>query len=353
LVKAAYLDGDVTTLVGPVPRVRTSLVASDRRGTIKARLGVGRMQYRVAPGLYAVGEPGASAPVLVTANYKLSFDALRRELSGRHAWLLVLDTKGINVWCAAGKGTFGTDELVQRIAAVGLDQVVRHRTLILPQLGAPGITAHEVKARSGFRVEYGPVRAADLPAYLDNHHQATAAMRRVQFNITDRAIVVPVEVANGLKPALLLAAAFLVLGGLARDGYAVSRMLGTGLFAAGGIMGAFLLGAVVGPLLLPWLPGRAFALKGALLGAAGVAVWIARAGFGVSMGDWLSLSAWGLLVPSITSFVLMNFTGASTFTSLSGVMREMRFAVPLQAVAGILGVGLWVAALLFGAGRSV
>ncbi len=73
---------------------------------------------------------------------------------------------GVNVWCAAGEGTFGTDELVRRIEACQLNEVVSQRQLILPQLGAPGIAAHEVRKRSGFKVEYGPVRAADLPEYL-------------------------------------------------------------------------------------------------------------------------------------------------------------------------------------------
>jgi hypothetical protein len=39
------------------------------------------------------------------------------------------DTKGINVWCAAWKGTFGTEELIRRIETSGLAAVVSHRTL--------------------------------------------------------------------------------------------------------------------------------------------------------------------------------------------------------------------------------
>ena len=66
------------------------------------------MNYKVDPGLYAIGNPNERSPVLVTANYKMSFDNLREALPGRDAWILVLDTRGINVWCAAGKGTFGT-----------------------------------------------------------------------------------------------------------------------------------------------------------------------------------------------------------------------------------------------------
>ena len=111
----------------------------------------------------ALGRPTDASPVFASANYKLSFDALRASLKGRDAWLLVLDTKGINVWCAAGKGTFGTLELVRSIAETELDKIVGHRTVIVPQLGAPGVSAHRVKFYSGFNVVYGPARAEDIP----------------------------------------------------------------------------------------------------------------------------------------------------------------------------------------------
>ena len=58
------------------------------------------MNYSVPPGLRD-REPTGDSDVFVTANYKLTFDILRRELKGLHAWVLVLDTKSINVWCAA------------------------------------------------------------------------------------------------------------------------------------------------------------------------------------------------------------------------------------------------------------
>ena len=164
----SFVVGSIKTPAGDIPQVSAQLQQRDHWGTIKARCGVGRMDYMIDPGLYALGNPDKNSPVLVTANYKMSFDYLRRELSGRNVWILVLDTKGINVWCAAGKGTFGTEELIKRIASSGLKEIVSHRQLILPQLGAPGVAAHTVKKISGFKVYYGPIRAKDLPAYLDS-----------------------------------------------------------------------------------------------------------------------------------------------------------------------------------------
>ena len=118
-------------------------------------------------------QPGSGSDVFVSANYKLSFDILRAALKGLDAWVLVLDTKGINVWCAAGKGTFGTDELIRRISEAALERVVSHTRVIVPQLGAPGVSASAVQRATGFRVHYGPVEARDIREYL-----AAGAMQR-------------------------------------------------------------------------------------------------------------------------------------------------------------------------------
>jgi hypothetical protein len=103
-----WVLGTLDTPVRVVPRVDTRLRPTDHLGTWRVRWGIGRMRYRVDPGLYAVGQPTPDSPVLVFANYKMSFDGLRSQLAGVDAWVLVLDTQGVNVWCAAGKGTFGT-----------------------------------------------------------------------------------------------------------------------------------------------------------------------------------------------------------------------------------------------------
>jgi acetyl-CoA decarbonylase/synthase complex subunit gamma len=306
------------------------------------------MDYALNPGLYALGNPDESSPVFVSANYKMSFDRLRASVPGRSAWILVLDTKGINVWCAAGKGTFGTGELVRRVEACELYRVVKHRKLVLPQLGASGVSAPDVRQDCGFRVEYGPVRAEDLPAFLDAGMKATAAMRRVRFGLWDRLVLVPVEIVLGAKRALLAAAAMVLLGGLSRNGYSLAGLVTVGLDSAAQLLGAFLFAAVLGPALLPWLPGRAFSLKGALLGLAGYG-GLAALGSGL-WDSWLHAAAWVLLIPALSSFVLMSFTGSSTFTSQSGVLREMRVAVPLQIAFAVVGSGLWIAGLFLAGG---
>lgn len=340
-----WIVGQVEISGRRVPQVATRLSRADILGSFKARWGWGRMSYAVEPGLYAVGRPTTASPVLVSANYKMSFDRLRKTLPGLDLWILVIDTKGINVWCAAGEGTFGTEELVGRIAQVGLGDVVKRRSLILPQLGAPGVTAHEVLKRSGFSVVYGPVRAVDIPEFLRAGQNATPSMRAVRFGLWDRLILTPVELTGVLKPALILLGILFAMT-LIRGGFAPFPIL-LGKTAASFIpfLGAILAGAFFTPLLLPGIPGRAFAWKGWLLGLAWTLLYLQWTA--PWPGGWKTALFYLLLLPSLASFLAMNFTGASTFTSLSGVVKEMKIALPLQIVSA--GLGILVLILTLGA----
>lgn len=333
---APWIIGRQSTPGGEAARVAADLDWSDTIGSWKARWGINRMHFCVEPGLYCVGNPDPASPVLVTANYKMSFDRLRRELGGIEAWILVLDTEGINVWCAAGKGTFGTAELVSRIARVGLDEVVRHRTLILPQLGATGVAAHEVRQRSGFKVIYGPVRAEDLPAFLRAGQKSQPEMRRVSFGLWDRLVLTPIELRAVFTKSWVWA---MILVLLAAHLSGLIRITTAEVLA---YVGAVIVGTVLIPALLPWIPGRAFAWKGFLLGLAwALAVLWWRGGIDNHPDVWADLGVL-LIVPAVSSYLALQFTGASTYTSFSGVTKETRLAVPLIRVA----VGLGLVALI-------
>ena len=337
-----FIIGSVQTRVGVVPKISSDLRWPDHWGTIKARWGVGRMHYTLDPGLYALGEPDDQSPVLVTANYKMSFDRLREAIPDRKAWILVLDTNGINVWCAAGKGTFGTNELVRRVEFSGLNQVVSHRQLILPQLSGPGVAAYEVKKRIGFKVIFGPIRAVDLPDFLDAGLKATRKMRQKTFTTRERLVLIPVELVSALKWYLLILPAFFLLGGLGASSGFWNNAFNHGLFAVLNLLSALAAGAVLTPVLLPWLPGRAFSQKGVIMG---VVMAFAMSVFSTSYLhlriELLEILAWFFLTPALSAYLAMNFTGSSTFTSLSGVRKEMRWAVPFEIIGGAAGLILW------------
>ena len=338
-----FVEGSVSTKIGRVPQVSSSLTWHDHWGTTKARWGVGRMHYTVEPGVYALGMPHHRAPVLVTANYKMSFDRLRQALPGHDAWILVLDTKGINVWCAAGKGTFGTEELVRRVRSSSLTHVVSHRSLILPQLAGPGVAAHKVKKLFGFKVIFGPIRAKDLPAFMKIGFKATPEMRCKTFTTWERTVLIPVELVSALKWALVVLPVFFLLGGVGGPAGFWAKAFNDGLFAVFCLLAALAAGAILTPLLLPWLPGRAFSFKGLTTGL--IAALLLIVFRGVDLGTWpgrLEMLGWFFLVPAIAAYLAMNFTGSSTYTSLSGVKREMKWAVPLEIGGGVIGLCLWL-----------
>jgi acetyl-CoA decarbonylase/synthase complex subunit gamma len=301
------------------------------------------MNYTIDPGLYALGKPDSHSPVLVTANYKMSFDRLREALPGRDMWMLVLDTRGINVWCASGKGTFGTNELVDRIASSGLSQIVSHRELILPQLSGPGIAAHQVRQLSGFKVIYGPIRSKDLPSFLDSGFKATPEMRTKTFTTLERIVLIPIELVGAMRVGMITILILFLLAFLLKFGEGTTNALSHGLFSVMAFFSAIVAGAILTPLLLPWLPGRAFSLKGLSLGLLADAILLALRFDDLTTGAGrVEILAWLLLIPAVSAYLAMNFTGASTCTSLSGVKKEMRWALPLQIGAGIIGLILWI-----------
>ncbi|MBF0481462.1 MAG: carbon monoxide dehydrogenase [Desulfovibrionaceae bacterium] len=322
-----------------IPRVATRLGPLDRLGALGVRLGIGRGSYRVAPGLYAVGEPDSESCVLVTANYKLTFDSLRSELAGLDAWILVLDTKGVNVWCAAGKKTFCADELARRVDAVELKKLTPKRELILPQLAAPGVSALEVTRKTGFRVVFGPVLAKDIGRFLENGKKADASMRSVPFGLLDRLLVTPVELVAAWKTSAYAAAACLALGGIGPDVFSFSRMASQGGHALLAYAAGFCAGNFLTPALLPVLPSRSFTLKGAICGAAAALAWIMY--YSASQA-WSDLGAQALIIVASSSWFALNFTGSSTFTSPSGVEKEMRRAIPALAAALAAALAFWL-----------
>lgn len=320
-----YVVGYFDTPIGKIPRVETGAAGFDRWGALKVRLGIGRHDYTVEPGLYCGGNPDAESPVLVTANYKLSFDHLRRAIPGINTWIMALDTKGINVWCAAGKGTFGTEELLHRMNEVGLAGLVTHKTLVLPQLGAPGVSAHEIRKQSGFRVVYGPVRAVDIPAFLREGMKATPEMRRVEFPLVDRLTLSPVEFANLRQPLLYVLGTLLATSVLGVATVSWSEVLP--------YLGAVVVGCLLVPALLPWIPGRAFAWKGWLAGIASSGAIILA-----TRPEWWQALVYAAILPAISGMLAFNFTGSSTYTSRSGVAKELRYALPVFGLSVILGL---------------
>ena len=137
-------------------------------------------------GLRTIGNPGPDSPVLVTCNFDLTVKRLTRILERLDVWLLVADSRGVNVWCAAVGEEFNSRSVVSAIKTSGVADMVNHRTLILPPLGAAGIKANEVRDSTGWKVMWGPVYAADIPQYIKNNFKKTDSMKRVTYRLKER-----------------------------------------------------------------------------------------------------------------------------------------------------------------------
>ena len=119
----------------------------------------------------------------------------------------MVDTRGINVWCAAGKKTFTAEEVAYQVQSAKLDQLVAHRELILPQLAASGVAARDIKKLCGFQGRFGPIAASMLPAFLKTG-KADETMRTVTFTLKERAVLIPLEICMLWKQLLAVSYCF-------------------------------------------------------------------------------------------------------------------------------------------------
>jgi acetyl-CoA decarbonylase/synthase complex subunit gamma len=339
IMKNSFIVGNVTISDSAIPLISAQTGFNDFMGAVMVRWGIRRDHYRVSPGLYALGNPGPGSDVFVTANYKLSFDYLRKNLEGMNGWILVLDTNGVNVWCAAGKGTFGTKELVNRIKLVSLDKIVNHKRLILPQLGATGVSAYKVKAETGFNVHYGPVRAADIKKFINDGYRADKKMRKVNFGLIERIKLIPNDFMYGKYYLAGAMALFFIISGVSGGGFSYKGFYREGGPAVLKIFLAYFSGIILTPILLPYIPGRHFSFKGFLTG---FLVFLCLALLKSAGNNFIEILSWFFIITTVSSFMAMNWTGSSTYTSLSGVRKEMKISVPLQIGFALIGIVLQV-----------
>jgi NAD-dependent dihydropyrimidine dehydrogenase PreA subunit len=188
-------------------------------------------------GLRRIGNPGPHSPVLVTCNFHLTVKRLMNILSNSDLWLLVGESKGVNVWCAAGAEEFNTHSVVSVVKTSGVADKVDHRTLILPPLGAPGIRAADVEKQTGWKVKWGPAYAEDIPRYLANNFKRDENMKLAKYGLTKR-----------LDTAIGTLFPFYFLGGV---GF---LLFGPHLLVDYLVAGAIAFVAFMS--LCPWIPGK-------------------------------------------------------------------------------------------------
>lgn len=138
------------------------------------------------PRLITFGKPTPNSPVLVTVNSSLTVRRLSKVLKNEDCYLLVAPAGGINVWCGSVGEHFTIESIISIIKTSGIEHLVNHRRLILPQLCAPAINSKELNIRVGWTGQFGPIRAEDIPEYLRNEKRVTTAMTEIRYSPKDR-----------------------------------------------------------------------------------------------------------------------------------------------------------------------
>jgi hypothetical protein len=279
---------------------------------------------KVHTGLYAVGNPTPASPVLVTGNFDLTVRRLVKAIDGQvNVWVLVADSGGINVWCAAGGGHFTAEKVIAAVKSSHLEQVVSHHALILPQLCANGVDGWHIRKEIGWGVHWGPAKARDIPAYLAARRKKTDVMRWVRFPLIDRLEMVTVTM--GFYGLMILLPVLIFWRHMFLP-IAIS-MAGLSYFYA---------------VVHPWLPGHDGLYKSIPL------AFIALAGLFIYTSVWHPLPAINLFHWIVGLIGLSVFTGAE-LQGMSPLMRGEQANWGWEAIIAIgLGAIYWLVPLALG-----
>ncbi len=246
-------------------------------------------------GLRIIGHPGRDAPVLVTCNFDLTVRRVVKALDGLDCYLLVAPSHGVNVWCAAGGGMFNAHSVTSVVKTSRIAERVDHRTLILPQLSAPGIDIARVEHETGWYCLFGPAYAADIPAFIEADLRKTDEMRRARFPLVAR-----------LEMAVMWAG---LLSAVAAIPVAIVdwRML-PGALAM--IWGFALFLFVFFDQVLRFVPGPVGLVKTLVLGLVGAGGVVA---YGLTIGDWStsSIIGWSLAIFGVAVILGFDLDGTS------------------------------------------
>lgn len=269
--------------------------------------------HATTPGLRRVGDPGPGPPVLVTGNYALTVRRLERQLRGRHVWLLVANSRGINVWCAAGGGHFTDHDVIAAIRAGRLSERVDHRRLVLPQLAATGIEPRRIQEATGFEGRWGPARLEDLPEFLDRGCKVKKSHRVVRFPAWERAEMATMwAVPIAAVAALALAFPF---------GARVAAV------AAGAIVAAIFAIFLALPRLPLVGPGKWLTFGGAAALATGAGAGVLQLSGGAAIHDVVSLA-----ITNAVALAILSIDIAGTTPWLPGTIDSLGNRFHLELV---------------------
>lgn len=310
--KMPVKESDIPRTIQPLP---LHFVSLDYLKALVSWIFLFMRVFSVKPGLYYIGQRDEKAPIIVTANNYLTVFLLARRIGKRNVRLLIIDTRGINVWCAAGKGQFSSGEIIDKATYFELLNGKNNETFILPKFSFAGVNLAELR-KNGIHPIIGPLYAKDVPSFLDQETYENQVDDIVKFGLKSRAF-------TALPTAVQFFYYFLGI-------YVIS--LGTLtpaiIWIATGL-------AFIYPLLFPMLPGKFFAVKGIFM-ALSISIFDLLV-TNLNLVNQLSLIIF-LFATSI--FIALSYTGNSAVSNYTSVRKETARFLPVVVFLYILLIPL-------------
>lgn len=142
----------------------------------------------IKPGLYVVGNPTKDSKLLVTANYYWTVNDVYNSLIKQKfdCYLLIIDSNGINVWCAAGGGHFTHTQIIDALRLFDVEEFINHKNLVLPQLAATGVDQKELK-KFEWKPKFGTTYIEDVSSIKEeNSDRKLSDLRKIKFDLRFR-----------------------------------------------------------------------------------------------------------------------------------------------------------------------
>jgi hypothetical protein len=270
--------------------------------------------FSIKPGYYFTGQKNENSPLLVTCNNYLTVFLLARRIASRSVRLLIVDTNGINVWCASGKGRFSASEIIEKAGRFSLLKKEQKIDMILPKFCLSGVKLTDLR-NAGIKPIIGPMYARDVPEYLDRQKFENRIHDHFVFGLQHRTFT-----------ALPTAVHFLYyfLGVYVATFWTLSSAI---IWVSAGL--AFLY-----PILFPFLPGKRFAVKGISLSA--VASILPLVFFAAGMFTLQLALFWILFIFATLIFIGLSYTGNSPVSNYTLVKKETTMFLPVVVLLYLL-----------------
>jgi acetyl-CoA decarbonylase/synthase complex subunit gamma len=128
-----------------------------------------RRPVAVAPGLRVIGTPDENSPLLVTANFALTYFTVESDLqsSGVNCYLMVVDTEGLGVEVSVAGRQLTAEKVAEMLKSSGVEGKVKHRKLLIPGFAAR--LKGDIEDATGWELLVGPKDSADVKSFLEKH----------------------------------------------------------------------------------------------------------------------------------------------------------------------------------------